>query len=99
VYTEYVEETKCPIDQSGPLPDLEFDPISYKNNVVQNCLVMHYSINSETFYQRVQFLMVFLLIDTITAILLAESHVEAKLWRARFSMMHNEMLTNNAEML
>ena len=31
VYTEYVEETKCPIDQSGPLPDLEFDPISWKN--------------------------------------------------------------------
>lgn len=31
VYTQYVEETKCPIDQSGPLPDSEFDPISYKN--------------------------------------------------------------------
>lgn len=34
VYTQYVEETKAPIDQSGPLPDFEFDNISYKNEAL-----------------------------------------------------------------
>ena len=31
VYTEYVQETKCPIDKSGPLIKTDFDPISNKN--------------------------------------------------------------------
>lgn len=31
VYTQYVEETKCPIDQNGPLPEFEFDLVSTKN--------------------------------------------------------------------
>ena len=52
VYTEYVEETKCPIDQSGPLPDLEFDPISWKNKNLQKVLVEYYTRESEHFYHR-----------------------------------------------
>ena len=31
VYTQYVEETRCPIDQTGPLPDFELDGISTQN--------------------------------------------------------------------
>lgn len=31
VYTQYVEETKAPIVRTGPLPDNELDPLSYKN--------------------------------------------------------------------
>jgi len=56
VYTQYVDEEKCPIDHNGPLIDFEFDPISYKNKKLQNILVQHFSIESETFYKRMQFL-------------------------------------------
>jgi len=52
VYTQYVEDELCPVDHNGPLIDFEFDPISYKNKKLQNILVQHFSIESETFYKR-----------------------------------------------
>ena len=63
VYHQYVEETKCPIDHNGPLIDFEFDAISYKNQKLQNALVEHFSIESETFYSRAQFLILFYGLD------------------------------------
>lgn len=98
VYTQYVEETKCPIDQSA-LPDLPFDPISCKNQKLQDALVVYYSIDSESFYQRTQFLVLFYLIELVLRILESNEHPEVKLWRARYSAIHNEILSSNSETL
>ena len=65
VYTQYVEETKCPIDQSGPLPDFAFDPISNKNEALQDKLVAHFSISGENMYEKVQFLIIFFYMNII----------------------------------
>ena len=63
VYTEYVQETKCPIDKSGPLVETEFDPMSNKNEPLQTFLVEHLSLNSEQFYVLTQFPILFVLLD------------------------------------
>ena len=52
VYTQYVEDEKAPLDYNVPLIDFEFDPISHKNKKLQNILVQHFSVESETFYKR-----------------------------------------------
>lgn len=99
VYTEYVEETKCPIDQSGPLPDLEFDPISWKNEPFQMSIVEHLGIDGEDFYKRTQFLVLFLHIEILTEKMKEAGHPEAKLWRARLAFTHNGILSSSVEQL
>lgn len=99
VYTQYVEETKCPIDQSGPLPDLDFDPISWKNAPLQSVLVEYFSRESEHFYQRTQFLILFLVLELTTQQLVDQNHAEGLLWQARFASIHNSILTSNVEQL
>lgn len=101
VYTQYVEETMCPIDQSGPLPDLEFDPISWKNGKLQDMLVDHFSLESEQFYHRTQFLVLFAHLETILGKMkeLSPGEPEVLLWEARHAMIHNDILTSNVEKL
>ena len=41
VYTEYVEETRAPLVK-GELPITEFDPISFKNKLLQHALLEHF---------------------------------------------------------
>lgn len=100
VYTQYVEETKAPIDQSGPLPDFEFDNISYKNEALQNIFIEHYSLDGELPYERTQFFMLFYATDLISQTWQKfEEENKQKinhslLWRARFSMMYNEILSS-----
>lgn len=98
VYTQYVEETKCPIDQSV-LPDLPFDGISWKNQKLQDLLVVHYSIESESFYRRTQFLILFVFIGIALDKLEELEHPEVKLWRVRFAAAHNGVLSSNVESL
>jgi hypothetical protein len=52
VYTEYVEETKAPLIKGGPLPDLEIDPISNKNQELQEKLLKHFEKDSEQIYLK-----------------------------------------------
>lgn len=53
VYTVYVEETKAPLDKDAPLPENELDPISNKNQELQNKLLQHFERDSEQIYQKV----------------------------------------------
>ena len=66
VYTEYVEETKCPIDQTGPLPDFEFDAISNKNMKLQKLLLEHFGRDGEQVYERIQFTILLYAIQIVT---------------------------------
>lgn len=97
VYTQYVEETKAPIDQTGPLPDFEFDSISIKNENLQNMFLEHYLKDGETIYERTQFLILLYTIEIVTDYWLkrdGESGV-ALLWKARFSFTYSDILTYN----
>lgn len=50
VYTLYVEETKAPLIKEGPLPDNELDPMSNKNQVLQDKLLSYFERDSEQIY-------------------------------------------------
>lgn len=52
VYTEYVEDTLAPLVKGGPLPDNELDPISYKNEVLQNLLLKFFEKDGEQLYHK-----------------------------------------------
>lgn len=52
LYTQYAEDTKAPIVRTGPLPDNELDPISNKNEQLQQCLLKYYEKDSEQIYQN-----------------------------------------------
>jgi hypothetical protein len=47
VYTQYVEETKAPLIKSGPLPDNPLDPLSNKNEELQDKLLKHFENDGE----------------------------------------------------
>jgi len=98
VFTQYVEETKCPIDQSGPLPSIEgLDDISFANKECQDTLVHYYCRESESFYQRTQFLILFLMAEVGIDMMREQEHSEAHLWSARHAYIHNTILTSNTE--
>jgi hypothetical protein len=52
VYTEYVEETRAPLVKGGPLPETPFDPISNKNEQLQEVLLKHFEKDGEPFYHK-----------------------------------------------
>lgn len=97
VYTQYVEETKCPIDQTGPLPEFEFDSISNKNETLQNMFLYHYLKDGETIYERTQFLILFYAIETITNYWVQREGESGNclLWKARFAFTYSDILTYN----
>jgi len=96
VYTMYVEETKAPIDQTE-LPKLEFDPICYTNETLQNQLIDYFAKDSEIIYERTQFLILFLGIQMLTQKIQEniEAYDNGNLWMARYSYHYNELLTSS----
>lgn len=52
IYTQYVEETKAPLIKGGPLPETEADPISNKNQSLQEKLLCHFEKDSEQIYLK-----------------------------------------------
>jgi len=63
IYTEYVEETRAPLIKGGPLPVTPFDPISNKNEKLQELLLSNYEKDGEPFYHKAQFLIVLFALD------------------------------------
>jgi hypothetical protein len=59
VYTEYVEETKKWVVKGGPLPQNILDPISNKNESLQEKLLAHFERDGESIYHKTQFLVLF----------------------------------------
>mmetsp|Transcript_32157 Transcript_32157/g.49178 ORF Transcript_32157/g.49178 Transcript_32157/m.49178 type:complete len:311 (-) Transcript_32157:1396-2328(-) len=112
VYTEYVEETKAPIDQhvSDPkmLPAFALDHISSKNTDMQSVLLDHFEKDGENLYDRAQFLIVFFAIEVLIHYWVQlKENSELKqtevphhlLWQARFSMVYSQMINQNVEQL
>lgn len=52
VYTQYVSETKAPIVKGGPLPPSDMDPLSNKNQHLQDLLLVHFERDSEQIYLK-----------------------------------------------
>lgn len=90
IYTEYVEETKAPLIKSGPLPVRETDPISNKNEVLQDKLLRHLERDSEQVYMKMQFLVFFYALDFLLKnVPETIASPDLDLWRARFHYLHD----------
>jgi hypothetical protein len=62
-------------------------------------LIQHYERDSETFYNRTQFLILFLYVELGINKMIESGHEDALLWQARHAFIHNNILTNNIEHL
>ena len=105
VYTEYVEETLAPIDQSGPLPDFAFDAVSNKNDELQAQLLEHFNKDGEQVYECTQWLILLYAIEVVNEEWTkSEKLIENRectqlnyslLWTARYSMLYSDLLSSN----
>ncbi|CDW87054.1 tetratricopeptide repeat protein 27 [Stylonychia lemnae] len=96
VYTLYVEETKAPLIKGGPLPDTLLDPLSNKNQALQDLLLQHFEKDSEQIYLKTQFLVLFYAIEILlTNIHTSIEHPQFKLWKARYFYLHDQQLTSS----
>lgn len=96
VYTEYVEETRAPLEK-GFLPETPFDPISTKNEALQDALLKHYEKDGEPFYHRSQFMVILLLLETTLQreVVTPEEALFAKLIKARVSFLRDQSLNSS----
>lgn len=103
VYTQYVEETKCPIDQylSDPkdLPEFALDLISNKNSDLQTLILDHFELEGESVYERVQFPIVFLALKKVMKVWedKGDDDKHCLLWSARLAFIHNDLLSSSVE--
>lgn len=97
----YVEEVKAPVDHyTAELPAFALDNMSNKNKEMQNSLVEEFSLKGETFYPRVQFLIVFKMIGLWLAKMSKDGDEQSfivHLWTARHAWSHQQMLSNNVD--
>ena len=100
-YTKYVDEEKAPVDHyTAELPEFELDNMSTKNKEMQDSLVEEFSLKGETFYNRVQFLIVLKMIGVWLGKMSKDGDEQAfivHLWTARHAWTHQQILSNNID--
>ena len=105
VYTLYVEEEKRPLIKGEPLPEKETDPISNKNEKLNELMITYFERDSEQIYLKTQFLVLFFAIETL---LMNDEGIKRfgdnatkeeiqsfDLWKARYFFLYDKQMTSN----